>query len=138
MWILTPFCFVSIVCPPPEVKHRHVDAKRGTLCVRGRSLEDLEMFAQHLADANELPHVPRVIPTPKADYPFRFFAPAKQVATALATFVTEDLEYPNFKNEVAKTDPKRAHLYHDVWSTLRRIEVDRPKPRLDFVNNRGE
>ena len=31
------------------------------------------------------------------------------------------LDYPNFKSEVEKADPERAHVYMGVWTALRKL-----------------
>jgi hypothetical protein len=35
------------------------------------------------------------------------------------------LDYPNFKNEVAREDPERAHVYMGVWTVLRKLRAIR-------------
>ena len=56
------------------------------------------------------------------DYRFRAVAPRAEVAAALAEMVNR-LDYGNFKSQVAKVQgPERAHLYHDVWNVLYRLQ----------------
>jgi hypothetical protein len=41
-----------------------------------------------------------------------------------ASYLTEHvgaLNYPNFKNEIGKKDPERAHIYMGVWTALRKL-----------------
>lgn len=49
-------------------------------------------------------------------------APQAAVAVAMARLI-EDLDYTNFKDEVKKRQgADRAHLYHDVWDVLYRLQ----------------
>jgi len=111
MWIFTPFGFFSCVA------HRE---KKGVVIVRARNLVDLRHFAMFIVDASEgeIPN-PAVVRTPRADYSCRFEVSSVALGRALDVFVREDLEYDNFKDEVAKTDLTRARLYHEVWHVLR-------------------
>ncbi|HZU21081.1 MAG TPA: hypothetical protein VE982_07655 [Gaiellaceae bacterium] len=40
--------------------------------------------------------------------------------------IARDIRYDNFKNEVAARDRRRAHLYHDVWAALGRLQEGGP------------
>jgi hypothetical protein len=51
-------------------------------------------------------------------------APRAEVAAAMAQMVNS-LDYSNVKSQVAKVQgPERAHLYHDVWDVLYRLQKD--------------
>ena len=54
------------------------------------------------------------------DYPCRAQVPREALGAALAALV-ESLDYDNFKDEVARHDASRAHLYHRVWAELAKI-----------------
>ena len=44
-------------------------------------------------------------------------------AVAMASLVNQ-LDYSNFKSQVSKVQgPSRAHLYHDVWDVLYRLQT---------------
>ena len=110
MWLLTPFGFVSIVQKPG-------DAQQGTLTVRARVREDLESL-RHCY----LPGLGEIHESHSNDYRFRAQAPRRQVSAALSA-VVDDLGYSNFKSQVSKEQgAARAHLYHDVWSVLYRLQ----------------
>lgn len=109
MWIMTTDGFFS------AVQHRD---KPNTLLIRARSRVDLEQ----LADRVRIKHS-KILSTDNADYPYRILLPRKQWAEYLLS-ATEDLTYPNFKSAVGKTNPERAYIYHDVWSTLFEIESE--------------
>lgn len=110
MWILTPDGFYSIV------------QKRGEddLCIRARDADDLERLRDHY-----LPSLSETVETAHGDYRFRAWASHDDVAGALGRIVA-DLRYDNFKNEVARQDPARADVYHDVWSVLGRLQQGGP------------
>ena len=113
MWLLTPFGFFRIVQKPG-------DASPGTLTVRARVREDLEALR-----LRHLPGLGVIRESRSNDYRFRAQAPRSEVSAAMAALV-DDLTYSNFKNQVGKEQgPARAHLYHDVWSVLYRLQEDR-------------
>jgi hypothetical protein len=109
MWILLPFGFFSIVEKPG-------DRGSGMLTVRARAKADLAALRQRM------PELRATIAHEGTDYPFRARAPRQAIAAMFARFVDDELDYHNFKDEVADQDPERAHVYHDVWSALTRIE----------------
>lgn len=109
MWLLTPEGFFSIV-----------DKGDGRgLCVRARVSSDLDRLRQ-----TYLPALTETVETPDGDYRYRAWATHDYVA-ALAAIV-QDLNYDNFKNEVARRDSSRAHAYHEVWEVLGRLQPDGP------------
>lgn len=106
MWLITPVGFFSIVEKPGDQ-----DADR--LTVRARVRSDLEAL-QRLY----LPELTEILEGGGTDYRFRARAQRADVAKAMMSMIG-DLHYQNFKDEVMKTQgPKRAHIYHDVWSCL--------------------
>jgi hypothetical protein len=108
MWIITTQGFLSIV--------QNTDSKTPSeaLLVRGRVREDLEHFASFAARQSERP---AVTSTPDFDYGYRLTTSREAVASYLVEQMGA-LNYPNFKNEVARRDPKRAHVYMGVWTAL--------------------
>ncbi|MCZ8016228.1 MAG: NUDIX hydrolase [Limnobacter sp.] len=112
MWLITPVGFFSIV-------QKSSDQSAGTLTVRARVHADLDALRLYF-----LPDLSEVKESTNTDYRFRATAPRASVAKAMAMFI-EQLDYSNFKNQVAKIQgPKRAHLYHDVWDVLYRLQQD--------------
>lgn len=110
MWLITPIGFFSIVQKPSDVAD-------GTLTVRARVRADLEALRTQY-----LPDLGPVSESQANDYRFRAVAPRAQVASTMAAMVN-DLDYSNFKNQVAKVQGQaRAHLYHDVWDVLYRLQ----------------
>jgi hypothetical protein len=110
MWLLTPIGFYSIVQKP-------TDRANDTLTVRARAREDLEALKAHylstLGDISE---------GAGSDYRFRAVAPRAHVAAAMTRFI-EELDYSNFKSEVAKKQGRdREKLYHRVWDVLYELQ----------------
>lgn len=111
MWLITPTGFYSIVEKPE-------DKAGNTLTVRARIRADLESLREHF-----LPGMGEITESKSTDYRFRAVAPRAEVASAMAKLI-EGLSYSNFKNEVAKQQGyTRAHLYHDVWDVLYRLQA---------------
>lgn len=90
----------------------------GRICVRARARGDLERLRELV------PGMTKVARSPNADYRFRAWCSREDWQGAVAALAAE-VDYPNFKNAVAKTDPDRSHLYGSVWATLLRIR-ERP------------
>lgn len=112
MWIITPLGFFSIVQKP-------TDAAAGTLTVRARVRSDLEAL-----QADVLPGMGKITESKSTDYRFRATA-LRPLVEAAMTKLAAQLDYSNFKNQVAKVQgAKRLHLYHDVWSVLNRMQGD--------------
>ena len=106
MWLMTPFGFFSIVRKPDDVGS-------GTLTIRARVRSDLEALRKHF-----LPSLQAIAENASTDCRYRAKAPRAEVAKALEEMVN-DLDYDNFKNEVAKKQGKdRANIYGEVWSVL--------------------
>jgi 8-oxo-dGTP pyrophosphatase MutT (NUDIX family) len=110
MWIITPLGFFSIVQKPG-------DAATDTLTVRARVRSDLDAL-----QAAVLPGLGKITESKSTDYSFRATAPRALVEAAMAKLAAQ-LDYSNFKNQVAKVQgSKRAHLYHDVWDVLYKLQ----------------
>jgi hypothetical protein len=116
MWLITPIGFFSIVEKPG-------DAKRNVLTVRARVRSDLTALKNVV-----LPSLGRISESLETDYRYRAKAPRGDISKATARMIA-DLHYGNFKSEVAaRQGGERAHLYHDVWDVLYRLQGD---PRFE-------
>lgn len=108
MWLMTTVGFFSIVRKAGETE----------LTVRARVRDDLE--------ALEKEYVPSLGPITAGggtDYPYRAHVASKVLAAAIERMV-EDVDYANFKDTVAaRHGAERAHLYGEIWSTLRKLEA---------------
>lgn len=115
MWLITPVGFFSIVQKPSDVV-------TDTLTVRARVRADLDALREQF-----LPSLGAIQESKVNDYRFRAMAPRAEVAAAMASLVNQ-LNYSNFKDQVAKVQgPARAHLYHDVWDVLYRLQTQPQK-----------
>jgi len=110
MWIMTKYGYYS------AVEHRD---DPDLLLIRARSrkdLENLDLFARGNAVLGKIETT-----LTKADYPHRLIVTKVGWASIIGAMIG-DVDYPNFKNAVARTNPRRANTYHDVWETLHQIE----------------
>jgi len=108
MWTITTRGFYSVVA------HR---TKPDTVLVRGRVRDDIEALGDLIPDLE-------VFEDGHADYRWRAIVPKADWLAALNT-MADEVDYDNFKNAVAKRQgSERAHLYHDVWSVLYRLQGD--------------
>lgn len=103
MWIMTTTGFYSVV-----------RVKRGQVQVRGRSLRDLRQLAGRFGIQRS-----QIIETPGADYRYRIRMTTARWAKIAAELARDAERYDNFKGAIAKTNPRRARTYEDVWWTLR-------------------
>lgn len=111
MWLITTVGFFSVVQKPGDGDN---------LTVRSRVRADLQALKKQF-----LPELGRIQESTVSDYRFRALAPRQAVARAFAQ-MTEQISYDNFKSEVLIRQGKdRARLYHDVWSTLYRLQVQK-------------
>ena len=109
MWIFTPFGFFSIVQKPHDASDQ--------LTIRGRVRGDLENLVSHLPSASAIRE------DVNADYRYRITADKDDIAYLMARLVV-DLDYDNFKNQVAmRHGYERAASYGDVWSTLYELQL---------------
>lgn len=111
MWLFTTIGFFSAVQKP------------GTdfVTIRARVKTDLDNLRERY-----LPELSPSIGHAGTDYPWRATATHPQFAAALVKIAC-DVQYANFKDEVAKQQGKaRAHRYHKVWSALYDMEDEAP------------
>ena len=106
MWMVTNRGFFSIV---------DKGDREDFLCVRGRVREDMEgllSLGPLEAYAGELKE------SDLGDYRYRVYVSRDDWIMA-AALLAEEIDYPNFKDEVGKRQGyKRASLYMRVWTTL--------------------
>ena len=101
MWIITKDAFLSIVdknCGPDE------------LLVRARRPGDIEKLFPHA----------KVVEGGGTEYRCRAIVKRREIADVLSEQVN-DIEYSNFKNEVARGDKPLANVLGSVWSVLLRL-----------------
>jgi inorganic pyrophosphatase len=99
MWIFMNDAFFSVV------KDRN---NEDGVVVRARVEGDLE---------NVFGSDKKVIVTDDSDYRFRLFLDQEYVKNVIANRI-ENINYPNFKNSINKTDYERKRYYTDVWGVM--------------------
>jgi hypothetical protein len=111
MWLLTTTGFYSIVQKPGGKN----------LTIRSRVRKDLEALRDtYLQNMGEISR------TDSADYRYRARVSHAEFAAAAAQMVL-DIDYDNFKNNVAKIQGhSRAHVYSNVWEDLLALEKEQP------------
>ena len=103
MWLMTDFGFFSIVQKEGEQN----------LTVRARVKQDLLNLKERY-----LPGLQAIEETQYADYRYRVRVQREIFAEVLRD-IALDIDYPNFKNSVARRQGKaRALAYEDVWQRL--------------------
>jgi hypothetical protein len=110
MWLLIPEGFYSIVQKEGEKE----------LCVRARVRTDLDRLRE-----TYLPTLGETVETPGGDYRYRAWIGRDDLAAGMAG-IARNLAYSNVKDEVARRDPSRAHVYSRVWSVLGELQPGGP------------
>lgn len=106
MWVMTTQGFYSVVADR--------DDPDGVL-IRARTREDLEALGRQIPDLEPFENA-------RADYRWRARVTRAEWVAALAQLAGQ-VDYPNFKNEVARRQGShRATLYSRIWTTLRRLQ----------------
>ncbi|ERM80782.1 hypothetical protein P872_20990 [Rhodonellum psychrophilum GCM71 = DSM 17998] len=101
MWIASTFGFISIV--------QHWD-QTDTFLVRARLKKDLQLLFDDK----------RILEIPSADYRYRVLVKKQEMADVLVKMI-KDIDYPNFKNEIASLPEQRDKLsaYHEIWGLMK-------------------
>lgn len=108
MWLITTQGFYSVVAD-------HDDPDR--VLIRARTERDLQALGR------QIPNLV-VVETPGGDYAWRAYVSREDWERAAAELAAE-IDYPNFKAAVAaRQGAKRARLYLELWSALRRLQAD--------------
>jgi hypothetical protein len=101
MWLMTKYGFYSIVQKRPGIYH-----------VRAREVHDL----YHLIDFVPLPGR-EVRFTGTNDYLARLIL-NKEELDRVMTFLSNNIDYDNFKDKIDKTPEQRRKPYHKIWQVL--------------------
>jgi hypothetical protein len=113
MWIFTDTGFISAVRKPE---------RPDSLTVRARDRKSLEALAT-LAGAE-------IKRSPNGDYPYRVFV-TDSLFNQWLLERTAELDYSNFKNQVAKTRGYQfAHALADVWTAMLAVEDEGSRDEL--------
>ena len=123
MWLFTNFGYFSIVQKPGT----------SDLTVRTRVKSDLEALR-----AQYLPDLGPTMGKAGSDYPWRATVPHQALAAAMSQIVM-DVDYSNFKNEVAaKQGMGRSTRYHKVWDALYGMQEELSPMRRSLSRGVGE
>lgn len=138
MWIATEYGFYSVVAATDAMVkgagisarlHVKPDRAPAWLQVRARNVEHLMKlqvrFPEQLRGLD-------IYQTPDRDYPCRIFVKRRMFA-AIAVELISDIEYPNFKDRIAKLHGEPStylDLLHGIWSMARTMQ-HRDEQRLE-------
>lgn len=112
MWTATCAGFFS------AVQHRD---DHDQMMVRARSHADLVNLLA-IAEAQQPQITATIVETGRADYPYRVTVSRDEWKVLIGALI-DGIDYDNFKNAVAKTNPTRSHgAYMRVWTDLHTIE----------------
>ena len=122
MWIFTKHGFFSAVCARKgNGKHgQAVDPERMMVWARVRGqLEALKKRFPEILGECEIQEFAGT------DYAYRLFMP-KAVWIQVLAGLAEEIDYDNFKSEVARHQGKKGaayeHSLHEVWSVMHRLQ----------------
>ncbi len=118
MWIFTKYGFYSTVCAR-QGDGRHgqpIDLNR--IMVRARLRPHLEALKDRFPDLLGGSEIRESVGT---DYAYRIFVD-KPIWTQVASELTDELDYDNFKSEVARSQGRDGadyeHSLHEIWSVM--------------------
>jgi hypothetical protein len=106
MWLATKHGFYSIVQKAPGEFH-----------VRARVRKDLENLLTLVDRALEIQD------WPSADYRYRIIVAQRDLSEIMAVLALS-LDYPNFKNQIARLPDQRIKLdaFHEIWAILANMQ----------------
>ncbi len=124
MWIFTKYGFYSVVCAS-EYKGKGKNARKvilkDTLMIRARQREHLVALVTKFCKVHPAINESSITETDNTDYRFRMIV-TKSLWTSIMIELVEDIDYGNFKSEVATIPANRKSGYeralHDVWDVM--------------------
>lgn len=126
MWVFTKHGFISAVCgriERPGGKGRSYEVDPSVILLRARQRAHLEEILAEYASL--FPDgVPPVKESATNDYRFRAVLP-KSTFVLLMTALANDVDYGNFKSEVAARQGKSMYeqALHSIWSIMYRVQT---------------
>ena len=108
MWLATQHGFYSIVQKSPGEYH-----------VRGRVQNDLENLLRLVGTAHQIQT------WEGADYRYRIIVGERDF-TAIMAALALDLDYPNFKNQIASLPDQQEKLdsFHHIWGIIAQLQKE--------------
>ncbi len=122
MWVFTKYGFFSAVCARQgDGKHgQPVDPSR--IMIRARVRDHLEALKKRFPDFISECETYEFSGT---DYAYRLFV-QKTAWTQVLAGLAEEIDYDNFKSEVARHQARNGaayeHSLHEVWSVMHRLQ----------------
>lgn len=110
MWVFSRYGFYSVVRKPS-------DGGNDVYHLRARVREDLERLKKAAGISGE------IIESKFADYRFRLLL-SKEELDRVMLVLADSVDYPNFKDEVAKQAGQRDRLnsYARIWAEMARLQ----------------
>ena len=122
MWIFTKYGFYSAVCARQGDGSHNQPVDPNRIMVRARLRERLENLKKQFPNLLSESEIENSIGT---DYAFRIFV-AKADWSKVLVGLNEDVDYDNFKSEVARYQGPNLNAYqhslHDVWSVMYELQ----------------
>tara|TARA_Y100000034_G_C6900069_1_gene415942 strand:- start:1502 stop:1876 length:375 start_codon:yes stop_codon:yes gene_type:complete len=115
MWLFTKYGFFSVVCARQE-ENSPLTIDLDKVMVRARKKKHLQNLKHRFI---ELIGNCQIIMTSGRDYPCRMVI-AKDVWNKICFYLSNEIDYNNFKNEVDKTQEDRDlnECLHEIWSIM--------------------
>lgn len=122
MWLFTKYGFYSAVCARQGDGGHGQPVDPNRIMVRARLRRHLEALKDRFGDLFGGCDIKEFVGT---DYAFRIFVD-KPVWSQVLVELTEDMDYDNFKSEVARVQGSDGaayeHSLHEVWSVMHRLQ----------------
>jgi len=122
MWIFTKYGFFSAVCARQGDGGHSQPVDPDRIMVRARLRTHLEALMDRFPDLLGESEIKEFVGT---DYAFRIFVD-KSVWTQVMAGLSDELDYDNFKSEVARFQGRDGadyeHALHDIWSVMYRLQ----------------
>lgn len=125
MWLFTKYGFFSAVCARQGDGSHSQPVDLSRIMVRARMSEHLKALTARFPDLLgdcEIKHFSG------SDYAFRIFV-EKAAWSQVLVGLNEEMDYDNFKSEVAKFQGRNGaayeHALHEVWSVMHRLQAGR-------------
>ena len=123
MWIFTRYGFFSAVCARQGEGHYGAPVDPDRIMVRARVRSHLEaLLARFPADLGGC----GIRESSSTDYALRIFV-AKDAWSQVLAELASDIDYDNFKSEVARHQGAAGadyeHALHDVWGVMYRLQT---------------
>ena len=122
MWLFTKHGFYSAVCARKGDGNHDQPVDPDQIMVRARVRGHLESLKEHFSD---LLADFEIMEFSGTDYAYRIFVP-KPIWSQVMVVLTEEMDYDNFKSEVARHQGRSGadyeHSLHEVWSVMNSLQ----------------